>query len=197
MIWELLSAWDSHCFYSQINEWRDYLSATQRWPMGLDVSVRPGWTPVWPCWASPEPPDTFSSSLLLRQAALGFKFRSVSPEKKWSFKWNVLLQEYYVKTYKFIWCIVASAIIKLSLAGHGPLTCCSKLSMTATAWWRMSSFVWGFSLFRCSWHMRPSSLNASLMSRTLRRSRALLAILLSRSRSAFCSGFRSSSSVML
>lgn len=45
--------------------------------------------------------------------------------------------------------------------------------------------------------MRPSSLKASLMSRTLRRSRALLAILLSRSRSAFCSGFRSSSSVRL
>lgn len=61
----------------------------------------------------------------------------------------------------------------------------------------MSSLVWGFSLFRCSWHMRPSSLKASLMSRTLRRSRALLAILLSRSRSAFCSGFRSSSSVIL
>lgn len=69
--------------------------------------------------------------------------------------------------------------------------------MTATAWWRMSSFVWGFSLFRCIWHIRPSSLKASLMSRTLRRSRALLAILLSRSRSAFCSGFRSSSSVRL
>ncbi|TNN87493.1 hypothetical protein EYF80_002210 [Liparis tanakae] len=47
---------------------------------------------------------------------------------------------------------------------------------------------------RCSWHMRPSSLKASLMSRTLRRSRELLDILLSRSRSAFCSGFRSSSS---
>lgn len=84
-----------------------------------------------------------------------------------------------------------------SLAGHWPLTCCSRLSMTATAWWRMSSLVWGFSLFRCSWHMRPSSLKASLMSRTLRRSRALLALLLSRSRSAFCSGFRSSSSVIL
>lgn len=78
-----------------------------------------------------------------------------------------------------------------------PLTCCSRLRMTVTAWWRMSSLVWGFSLFKCSWHMRPSSLNASLMSRTRSLSRALLAILLSRSRSAFCSGFRSSSSLTL
>lgn len=80
---------------------------------------------------------------------------------------------------------------------HWPLTCCSKLRITATAWWRTSSLVCGFSLFRCSWHMWPSSLKASLMSRTRRRSRELLAILLSRSRSAFCSGLRSSSSRML
>lgn len=45
--------------------------------------------------------------------------------------------------------------------------------------------------------MWPSSLKASLMSLTRRRSRALLAILLSRSRSAFCSGLRSSSSWIL
>lgn len=50
--------------------------------MGLEVSVRPGWTPVWPCWPSPEPPDTFSSSLLLRQAALGFRFRSAGSERQ-------------------------------------------------------------------------------------------------------------------
>lgn len=50
--------------------------------MGLDVSVRPGWTPVWACWPSPEPPDTFSSSLLLRQAALGFRFRSAGSERQ-------------------------------------------------------------------------------------------------------------------
>lgn len=80
---------------------------------------------------------------------------------------------------------------------HWPLTCCSRLRITATAWCSTSSLVWGFSLFRCSWHMWPSSLKASLMSRTRRRSRALLAILLSRSRSAFCSGLRSSSSWML
>lgn len=49
--------------------------------MGLDVSVRPGWTPVWAGWASLEPPDTFSSSLLLRQAALGFRFLSVGSQK--------------------------------------------------------------------------------------------------------------------
>lgn len=51
-------------------------------PMGLDASVRPRWTPVWACWLSPDPPDTFSSSLLLRQAALGFKLRSVGSERQ-------------------------------------------------------------------------------------------------------------------
>lgn len=35
---------------------------------------------MWPCWVSPEPADTFSSSLRFRQAALGFKFRSVGSE---------------------------------------------------------------------------------------------------------------------
>lgn len=85
-----------------------------------------------------------------------------------------------------------------SLVGtHSPRTCCSRLRMTATAWCRTRSLVWGFSLLRWSWHMWPSSLKASLMSRTRRRSRALLAILLSRSRSAFCSGLRSSSSWIL
>ena len=66
--------------------------------------------------------------------------------------------------------------------------------MTDTAWCRMSSLVWGFSLLRCSCHMRPSSLKASLMSRTRSRSRALLATRRSFSRSAFCSGGRRSSS---
>lgn len=80
---------------------------------------------------------------------------------------------------------------------HWPRTCCSRLRMTATAWWRIRSLVWGLSLFRWSCTMRPSSLKASLMSRTRRRSRALLAILRSFSRSAFCSGVRSSSSLLL
>lgn len=80
---------------------------------------------------------------------------------------------------------------------HSPLTCCSRLRMTATAWCSMSSLVWGLSLFRWSCTMRPSSLKASLMSRTRSRSRALLAILRSRSRSIFCSGVRSSSSLLL
>ncbi len=78
-----------------------------------------------------------------------------------------------------------------------PRTCCSRLRMTATAWCRMSSLVWGLSLFRCSCTMRPSSLKASLMSRTRRRSRALLAMRRSFSRSSFCSGVRSSSSLLL
>lgn len=80
---------------------------------------------------------------------------------------------------------------------HWPRTCCSRLRMTATAWWRIRSLVWGLSLLRWSCTMRPSSLKASLMSRTRRRSRALLAILRSFSRSAFCSGVRSSSSLLL
>ncbi|TNN78915.1 hypothetical protein EYF80_010841 [Liparis tanakae] len=50
---------------------------------------------------------------------------------------------------------------------------------------------------RCSCTILPSSLNASLMSRTRRRSRALFAIRRSRSRSIFCSGDRSSSSLLL
>lgn len=163
--------------------------------MGLDVSVRPGWTPVWACWVSPEPADTFSSSLLLRQAALGFKLRSVDSEREKKHVYGCRL-----------WSVCSPHLFKginiYLICGYyhtvsWPLTCCSRLSMTATAWWRISSFVCGFSLFRCSWHMRPSSLKASLMSRTLKRSRALLAILLSRSRSAFCSGLRSSSSVIL
>lgn len=75
-----------------------------------------------------------------------------------------------------------------------PRTCCSKLRMTLTAWCRMRSLVWGLSWLRCSWHILPSSLNASLMSRTLRRSRALLATRRSRSRSNLTSGGTSSSS---
>lgn len=46
-----------------------------------------------------------------------------------------------------------------------PLTCCSKFMMTSTAMLRMPSFVWGLSVFRCVMHIRPSSFNASLMSR--------------------------------
>lgn len=69
--------------------------------------------------------------------------------------------------------------------------------MTATAWCKIRSLVWGLSLFRWSCTIRPNSLKASLMSRTRRRSRALLAILLSFSLSAFCSGVRSSSSLLL
>lgn len=69
--------------------------------------------------------------------------------------------------------------------------------MTATAWCKIRSLVWGLSLFRWSCTIRPNSLKASLMSRTRRRSRALLAIRLSFSLSAFCSGVRSSSSLLL
>ncbi len=61
------------CFTSLCGADSAYL-AVHRWPMGLDASVR--CTGGWACWGSPETPDTFSSSLLLRQAALGFRFLS-------------------------------------------------------------------------------------------------------------------------
>lgn len=70
---------DSYSLQTEQHWWWAYLSAPQRWPIGLDVSVRPGWTPVWDCWVSPDPAETFSSSLLLRQAALGFRLRSAHP----------------------------------------------------------------------------------------------------------------------
>lgn len=62
-----------------------YLPSAHRWPMGLEVSVSPGWTDGWVCCGSPETPETFSSSLLLRQAALGFRFRSGNNKAKLSF----------------------------------------------------------------------------------------------------------------
>ena len=68
-----------------------------------------------------------------------------------------------------------------------PLTWCSRVVMTDTAEWRMVSLVWALSCFRCSWHIRPSSLNASLMSRTRMRSLALLAWRRSFSLTCFCS----------
>lgn len=49
---------------------------------------------------------------------------------------------------------------------YSPRTCCSKLVITSTAWCKILSFVWAFSALRCIWHIRPSSLKASLMSRT-------------------------------
>lgn len=104
---------------------------------------------------------------------------------------HILLPLYFLK-YIQGKCTCCNAVLY-----NQPRTCCSRLRMTATAWCRISNFVWGLSLFRCSWTILPSSLNASLMSRTRRRSRALLAILRSLSLSIFCSGVRSSSSLLL
>lgn len=73
------------------------------------------------------------------------------------------------------------------------LTCCSKLVITSTAWWRIFSLVWALSVFRCIIHILPSSLKASLMSLTRILSRALLACRLSFSLSALISGGSSSS----
>lgn len=81
-----------------------------------------------------------------------------------------------------------------SLDTHWPRTCCSRLSIMLTACCSMINLVCGFSVLRWSWHMRPSSLKASLMSRTRSRSRALFANLRSFSRSALISTGRSSSS---
>lgn len=75
-----------------------------------------------------------------------------------------------------------------------PLTSCSNLSMTCTAWWRIVSLVCGLSWFMWIWTMWPSSLNASLISRTRSRSLALFAILLSFSRFSLSSTERSWSS---
>lgn len=80
--------------------------------------------------------------------------------------------------------------------GTLPRTCCSRPRMTCTACCRISSLVCALSDLRCSWHMRPSSRKASFMSRTRTRSRALLAMRLSRSLRSFSSK-DSTSSVLL
>lgn len=81
--------------------------------------------------------------------------------------------------------------------GALPRTCLSRLRMTCTACCRMISLVCALSLFRCSWHMRPSSRKASLMSRTRTLSRALLARRRSRSRCSFSSTVKHSSDTLL
>lgn len=57
----------------------------------------------------------------------------------------------------------------------------------------MMSLVWALSPRRCTCTIRPSSLNASLMSRTRTLSRTLLAERRSRSRFSFSSAVRFSS----
>lgn len=81
-----------------------------------------------------------------------------------------------------------------SLDTHWPRTCCSRLSITLTACCSMINLVCCFSLLRWSWTMRPSSLKASLMSRTRSRSRVLFANLRTFSRWTLISTGRSSSS---
>lgn len=74
-----------------------------------------------------------------------------------------------------------------------PRTCFSRLSMTCTACCRMISLVWALSLCRWTWHILPSSLKASFMSRTRTLSLALLARRRSRSLCSFSSAVRFSS----
>lgn len=149
-----------------------YMWLTGLWPSPPIL----GWPPESCMGASPTTPDTFSSSRRFKHAALGLRLRS--KRKKVHLIKTLCLMFFQGG----MWC------------ADQPLTCCSKLRMTLTAWCRMTSLVWGLSWLRCSWHILPSSLNASLMSRTLRRSRALLATRRSFSRSILTSGGRSSSS---
>lgn len=58
-----------------------------------------------------------------------------------------------------------SGTVHVSAETYLPLTCCSRLRMTATAWMKNKEFCLGFFTFKWSWHIRPSSLNASLISR--------------------------------
>lgn len=81
----------------------------------------------------------------------------------------------------------------LSVRTDLPRTCFSRPSMTWTACCRMTSLVWALSLCRWTWHILPSSLKASLMSRTRIRSLALLASRRSRSLCSFSSAVRFSS----
>lgn len=74
-----------------------------------------------------------------------------------------------------------------------PRTCFSRPSMTWTACCRMISLVWALSVCRWAWHILPSSLKASLMSRTRTLSLALLARRRSRSLCSFSSAVRFSS----
>lgn len=59
-----------------------YLAGVHIWPIGLVVSLRPGWLPGCAVGGSADTAETFSSSLLLRQAALGFRFRSVTEKSE-------------------------------------------------------------------------------------------------------------------
>lgn len=74
-----------------------------------------------------------------------------------------------------------------------PRTCFSRPRMTWTACCRMTSLVWALSLCRWTWHILPSSLKASLISRTRTLSLALLARRRSRSLCSFSSAVRFSS----
>ncbi len=157
------------------------------WPTGLWPSPPIlGWPPESCMGASPTTPDTFSSSRRFKHAALGFRLRSDKERESRPSQYEIITNCVFNKG--------EHDCVSHVLLADWPLTCCSKLRMTLTAWCRMRSLVWGLSWLRCSWHILPSSLNASLMSRTLRRSRALLATRRSLSRSIFTSGGRSSSS---
>lgn len=81
----------------------------------------------------------------------------------------------------------------LSALADVPRTCFSRPSMTCTACCRMTSLVCALSLCRWTWHILPSSLKASLMSRTRTLSLALLASRRSRSLCSFSSAVRFSS----
>lgn len=64
---------------------RTYLADVYRWPIGLVVSLSPGWVPGSVVGGSADAAETFSSSLLLRQAALGLRFLSIAGENWYQF----------------------------------------------------------------------------------------------------------------
>lgn len=79
-----------------------YLAGVHIWPIGLVVSLRPGWLPGCAVGGSADTAETFSSSLLLRQAALGFRFRSVTEESEFLIShpltpWAISIQEPWSK----------------------------------------------------------------------------------------------------
>lgn len=167
-----------------------------RCPAGLWASPRPGWAADSASCGSPTTPDTFSSSRRFKQAALGFRLRSGGVGKKRAVGDGPRVGTERGRTVPWPpW--PAAAEDGIDRGGRSlPRTCCSRPRITCTACCRISSLVCALSDLRCSWHMRPSSRKASLMSRTRTRSRALLAMRLSRSLRSFSSR-DSTSSVLL
>lgn len=99
------------------------------------------------CWGNFGPSSAFSSSRRFRQAAFGFRLRSVMAS-------NIHLV-----------LVVMRAEWFREQKKNSPLTCCSSVIITSTAMFSIPNLVCGLSDFRCVLHIRPSSLSASFISR--------------------------------